>query len=429
MRGVSSLFRVDQRRVLKLVTPEEAFHRLLKAKKTARLDWESVSLKEACGRVLAENIVSSSDIPPVKMAAVDGYAVISSDTQYATPEKPLKLKIIGELFPKSTLTDYNLQRGYTIYLACGAPVPEGADAVVRIEDTRRLADEIEICRPIEKNKNVIMPGEDAKCGDLVLKEGRILRPQDIGLLAALRIKSVPVFRKPCVAVISVGDELDELENADPLKTVNNYAFIISAMATEFGASSRVMGIAPDNISKIAEKIGEALKVADIIVTIGGCSVGVKDFVPDAVNTIGKPGVIVHGIKISPGKATGIGVVEGKPIVMLPGHIVSCVAGFYLFVAPLIRLYGGFSVLRALEIEARINENVNAKRGMKTFLMVHLKKVNGEFIAETVHGGSSSLGALIRANGFAILNEGAVVKKGEKIFVTLLSEKELFNLER
>lgn len=421
------LSRVDQRRVLKLVTPEEAFRRLQKATKIAKLEPENVPLESACGRVLAENIVPSFDIPCIRSAAVDGYAVRSSDTKNATPEKPLKLKVKGELFPASSLGEFGFQHGYTVYLACGAPVPESADAVIRIEETRRYGEELEVWCPIEKDKNVILAGEDVKRGSVVLSKGHVLRPQDIGLLAALRINSVRVVRKPRISVISVGDELTELEKDEPLKTVNNYAFIISAMAAEFGASPEVIGVAPDVVSKIVEKIEQALRVADIIVTIGGCSIGVRDFVPDAVNAFGKPGVIVHGIKISPGKVTGVGVVKSKPIVMLPGHIVSSVAGFHLFVVPLIRLYSGLSILRAPEIRANVSEDVKSKLGMQLFLSVHLKKVNGEFVAEPIHGGSSSLSTLINANGFTILNEGAVIKKGEEIAVTLFSEKERFKL--
>jgi molybdenum cofactor synthesis domain-containing protein len=424
---VASLLRVDQRRVLKLVTPKVAFHSLKKALHIAKLDSEPVSIKNACGRVLAENIVASFDIPSIKRSAVDGYAVKSKNTKNATPEKPLKLKIIGELFPTSILGELNLQHGHTVYLACGAPVPEGADAVIRVEEARRRGEELEVCHPIGKNKNVIMAGEDVKRGSIVLREGHVLRPQDIGLLVALNIRSVMVIRKPRVAIISVGDELTTMEKDEPSKIVNNYAFIISAMAEEFGALPAIMGIAPDVVSKISEKIDEALRAADIIVTIGGCSVGVKDFVPDAVNTIEKSRVIAHGIKISPGKVTGIAVVKGKPMVMLPGHIVSCVAGFHLFVVPLIRLYSGHSVPHAPEIRAKMSKNVKGKRGMQTFIPVHLKKVKGGFVAKPIYGESSSLRTLIRANGFTILNEGAVIEKGEEVAVTLFSEKELLKL--
>lgn len=419
--------RADQRRVLKLVTPEEAFRRLQKATHIARLDSETISIENACGRVLAENIVSQCDIPSSNRSAVDGYAVKSSETKNASIEAPLKLRVKGELFPASAPNKYSLSSRYTFYLGCGAPVPDGADAVIRIEETRRHGKELEVCCPIEKNKNVILAGEDVKQRSLVLSEGYILRPQDIGLLAALRIKRVKVFRKPRVAVISVGDELTQLEDDEPSKTINNYAIIVSAMASELGALPRVIGIALDDVSKIMEKIEEALTEADIILTIGGCSIGIRDFVPDAVNAIGKLGVIAHGIKISPGKVTGLGVVKGKPIIMLPGHIVSSVAGFHLFAAPLIRLYSGLKVPRAPELRAKLSRDAKANRGMQLFLRVHLKKIKGELVAEPIHGGSSSLSTLINANGFTVLNEGAVVKKGQEVTVTLFSGKELLQL--
>jgi len=418
---------VDQRRVLKLVTPEEAFNRLKKALHITKLNSETVPLENACGRVLAENIISSLDIPAISRSAVDGYAVKSSHTKNASTRRPLKLKIRGKLFPASAYDQYGFLHGYTMYLACGAPVPNGFDAVIRVEETRIHGEELEVCRPIEKGKNVIFAGEDVKRGSTVLNEGHILRPQDIGLLAALRIKRVKVVRKPRVAIISVGDELTELERDEPSKTINNYALVISAMASEFGASSEIVGIAPDVISRILEKLQKALAKADIIVTIGGCSVGVKDFVPDAVNVAGKPGVIAHGIKITPGKVTGLGVVEGKPIIMLPGHIVSSVAGFHLFLVPLIHLYSGLNVRGTPKMTAKLSKHVKSKPGMQKFLRVHLKAIKNEIIAEPVYGGSSSLSTLVNANGFTVLSEGAVVNKGDKVTVTLFNEKELLQL--
>ena len=420
---MNSLLRVDQKRILKLVATEEAFHSLQEAIKIVKLESEIVSVNNALGRTLGEGIVAQSDIPSINRSAVDGYAVRSNETRNASAEKPLKLKIRGELFPANTTSGFRLQKGYTAYLGCGAPVPEGADAVIRIEETKRHGEELEVCCPIEKNKNVILIGEDVKRGTTVLNEGHVLRPQDIGQLAALRIKKVKATRKPRVAIVSVGDELTELENDDPSKIINNYALIISALASESGASSEIIGIASDRVSEIVERITKALNVAEIIITIGGCSVGIKDFVPDAVNAIGKPGVIVHGIKISPGKVTGFGILKGKPIFMLPGHVASTVAGFHLFVAPLIRLYSG-SNIRAPEIIATANQDVKANSGMQLFLKVKVKKSNGRFIAEPIHGGSSSVSALINANGFTILKEGVHVKKGDELLVTLFSEKEL-----
>ena len=424
---VAKLSRADQKRVLKLVTPEEAFSRLQKAISRTKLDYEVVSIENACGRVLAENVVSRVDIPSLNRAAVDGYAVKSKETKNATPKTPLKLMVKGELFPSGNLGSLGLSRGETVYLACGAPVPEGFDAVVRVEDTRRHGKELEVCRSLEKGKNVIAVGEDVEHGSIVLNEGRLIGPYDVGMLAALRTREVKVVRKPRVAVISVGDELTELEDDEPSKTVNNYALIVAAMASDIGASSNILGIARDVEPEIVKKIEKALALADIIVTIGGCSVGLKDFVPDAVNAFGKPGVIVHGIKMTPGKVTGIGVVKGKPVVLLPGHIVSSVAGFHLFVAPLIRLYGGMAVLSGIEIRAKASQDIVAKPRMQLFLRVCVKKIKDGFVAEPVHGGSSSLSTLMKANGFTVLNEGATVKKGDEFTVTLFSEKELLQL--
>ena len=169
-----------------------------------------------------------------------------------------------------------------------------------------------------------------------------MRPQDIGLLASIGLSEAEVFKKPSIAILSGGDELIKQCKKDPTKIANNYALVVAGLASELGATAKLKGIMPDALDQVQAKIGEALLDADIVVTIGGTSVGMKDFVPDAINNLGEPGVVVQGVSLRPGAVSGFGVVKGKPVVMLPGHIGSCIAGFYLFVAPLIRLYCGLA---------------------------------------------------------------------------------------
>jgi molybdopterin molybdotransferase len=223
-----------------------------------------------------------------------------------------------------------------------APIPKGAAATVKVEETRLHEDTVEVVREIKAGEGIIPLGDDVKKGDLLLPKGQRLRPQDVGLLASNKMTHAEVFRKPVVAVISGGDELLKQCQNDPSAIANNYALVVAGLASELGAEPKPLGIMPDALDKVTEKIRQALQTSDIVVTIGGSSVGVKDFVPDAINALGEPGVVVQGVSLRPGAISGFGLVDGKPVVMLPGHIGSCIGGFYLFLAPLISLYSGIT---------------------------------------------------------------------------------------
>ncbi len=247
-----------------------------------------------------------------------------------------------------------MEPGEAVYVACGAPIPKGAASTVKVEETRLNGDQIQVLRPIKPGEGIIPLGDDLKDGALILGKGQVLRPQDLGLLASVGLAKAEVFKKPTVAILSGGDELIRQTQKNPEKIANNYALVIAGLASELGASASMLGIMPDSMDKVQAKIGEALAQADIVVTIGGSSVGVKDFVPDAVNALGKPGVVVQGVLLRPGAVSGFGVVDGKPVVMLPGHIGSCIAGFYLFAAPLISQYTGAKAGMQPHCNRRVN---------------------------------------------------------------------------
>jgi len=417
--------RADQKRIFKLMPYNEALERLLEVVCVKPIDYETVSLERALGRVLAEDVTSEVDIPETDRAVVDGYAIRSEDTLEVSLKNPVTLRIVGKLYPWSFSTDIDVSAGQAIYVTCGAPIPRGADAVVRVENTVLHDGEIEIRRPVRAGENIAPAGEDIKKGSSILRRGEVLRPQDIGVLAGIGVMEVKVFRKPRVAIIATGNELFELSKRDPTRIVDNYALVISGLISRLGGVPIRLGIAPDNLPEIKRKIGEAVEKADIIVTIGGCSVGEKDLVPDAINSFGKPGIIVHGIRVKPGKVTGFGVVGGKPIVMLPGLIGSTLAGFYLILAPLIGLYSGLKEDNVLPvISAKINQDLHAdERPLYKFLPVCVRRVNGTLIAEPISGGSSNLSRFIKSNGFILVPPRKTLEKGEEVNVTLFSKEE------
>ena len=416
--------RKDQKRTFKLKTCEEALKQFLDATSITPLH-EEVLLEEAVGRVLATDFISEVNIPKENRAVFDGYAVMSDDTKEASFKKPVVLKVVSKLFPGEFPNE--IMSGQVVYIATGAPIPKGADAVVKVENTRLLRDSIEIFSPLQTNENIAQVGEDVKKGSLILKSGHFLRPLDVGLLAEMGKRSVKAFKRPNVGIISVGDELVALSKKESFKIVNNYALIVSCLVTEYGGTPQLFGIVPDDVNKIKESISVALKKTDLVATIAGCSVGPKDLVPDAINHLGKPGIVFHGLKLSPGKVIGAGVVDGKPIVMLPGHIVSTYAGFYLFLIPLIAKYSGLDPEKLITvIKARMEKNVKAKP-MANFLRVSLINVDGEYVAKPVSGGSSRLTTLMNSNGYTIIPRGKDIKKGSIVNIVLYNSYELTHL--
>ncbi|MGD0995214.1 MAG: molybdopterin molybdotransferase MoeA [Candidatus Bathyarchaeia archaeon] len=416
--------RPDIRRLPKRANPQEALTKLLDAVRSKPLSTEGVRLDEALGRVLAKDVFSNVNIPSYDKTFIDGYAINPKDTADASTAKPAVFKVVGKLFPADYPTNAKVASGEAIYVACGAPIPKGAASTVKVEETRLNGDKIEVVREIKPGEGIIPLGDDVKQDALILKQGQVLRPQDIGLLASIGMSEAEVFKKPSIAILSGGDELIKQCKKDPTKIANNYALVVAGLASELGAAAMLKGIMPDALDQVQAKIGEALLDADIVVTIGGTSVGMKDFVPDAINNLGQPGVVVQGVLLRPGAVSGFGVVKGKPVVMLPGHIGSCIAGFYLFVSPLIRLYCGLPGDGLLPcLTAELNEAVDSGPQFR-FLLLHLKRANGKLLAEQVEGGSSALTTIVKSNGYSIIPPHTNLAKGTKVDVHLFGKTEL-----
>ena len=416
--------RPDIRRLPKRADPQEAVNKLLDAVRSKPLSSETVRIDEALGRVLAKDAYSNINVPGYDKTFIDGYAINPKDTVGASTAKPAVFKVVGKLFPADYPTNAQASRGEAIYVACGAPIPKGAASTVKVEETRLNGDKIEVVREIKPGEGIIPLGDDVKQGALILRQGQVLRPQDLGLLASIGMSEAEVFKNPSIAILSGGDELIKQCQNDPTKIANNYALVVAGLASELGATAELKGIMPDALDQVQAKIGEALLDADIVVTIGGTSVGMKDFVPDAINNLGQPGVVVQGVLLRPGAVSGFGVVKGKPVVMLPGHIGSCIAGFYLFVAPLIRLYCGLSGDGLLPcLMAELAEAVDSGPQFR-FLLLHLKRAEDKLLAEQVEGGSSALTTIVKSNGYSIIPPHTNLAKGTKVEVHLFGKIEL-----
>jgi molybdopterin molybdotransferase len=412
-------------RRFKLTDPLEALRKLLETAKNG-VTLEEISTFNACGRIIAEEVKADQNIPPYDGTWLDGYALRSVDTKEASAEKPATLKLVGSMEPGMPPQCYKLSKGEAVKISTGAFLPLNADAVVRLEEVEIEAGRLLVKREVPLGANVTRRGEDIEAGSILYRKGFMLRPQDVGLLLGLGKLKVKVYAKPKVSVLSVGSELLEAVKSNP--AANNYAYLAAFLAESIGADARVVGIAPDEPAKIASILSEVLKESSMVLTIGGCSIGEKDFVPEAVNMLGSPRVIVHGLLVRPGHPTGFGAVEGKPVIMLPGHVVSMVVGFYWLAAPLIQVLrgfrGGFSFPTVKAVLEKDEANLG---GRYYFLRCSIRRENGEFKARGIHGGAGILRTLKEAGGFIIIPPKTELKAGSKVEVCLFNWFEALNL--
>jgi molybdopterin molybdotransferase len=404
----------------KLTPVEEALELLLNSLKLEPLETVSISLAEALNHILAEDVIAEEDLPSFDRSAVDGYAVKANDTLGASQFNPKTLKL--------TKAD-RLLEGEAKEVWTGSPLPEGADAVLMLEYVKRLNDEIEVWVAVTPGENVSRKGEDVAKGEVAVKAGTRLKPHHLGLIAALGRSHVTVFEKPKVAVLATGDELVE-PGHKPKKgqvfEVNR--LIISSLCRELGAEPVDLGIARDNADEISGKIRSGLEKANIVVTTGGTSVGASDLVPAAINSLGKPGVIVHGIAMRPAMPTALAVVNNKPIIVLSGNPVAAMFGFEVFARPLIlKMLGAEHESRPV-LKAKVTRRISTALGRKTFVRVRVFQRNGEFYAEPVSTrGSGVISTMTRANGYVVVPENREgLEANETVVVHMFDNLEAAN---
>ena len=380
------------------------------------LPTEYVSLPEAQNRVLASDLASRIDMPPFVRAAMDGYAVISSDTKGASSKRPVLLDVIGKITAGQDAL-YKVESGKAVAIATGGMIPDGADAVVMVEHTELENNAVKIFKEIERGKNVALKGEDVKNGQILLKKGTWITSQDVGLIAAVGVDKVPVFKKPKVAVFASGNELAEPgSKLDGTCIFESNRYMISSMVREFGGEVIDLGICEDDRDLISNKLREALKF-DVVVVSGGSSVGEKDFVPDIINSSGKPGLLVHGVAMRPGSPTALGIVNSKPVINASGYPVSSFVAFYTFGRPML-----FKILKTegpprAKLTARMADSIHMHEEFRTFVRVKVVRQNGSYFAEPISAsGASLLSTLTNSNGMVIVDNKSKLTKGEKVEV-------------
>ena len=352
---------------------------------------EALPLRDADGRVVAETVTAQADVPHYPRAAMDGYAVRAEDTFGASDRSPVVLRE----------RDDEVEARSAKQVHTGSELPEGADAVVMVEHTEEVGDEIEVFQPVSGGENVGPVGEDVETGQHLYDPGHRLRPSDLGLLRSVGLTEVTVFEQPTVSVIPTGEELVQ-ENPEPGEIIETNGLTISRLARRWGGEATYNDIVTDDEEQLAEAIQRDLD-HDIVVTTGGSSVGKRDLLPDVVSELGE--VVVHGVGIKPGHPVAFGVVEETPVLMLPGYPVSCLINAVQFLRPALAWVAGTAPEPFPSVTARLDEKIYSEPGIRSFARVQLQERDGERVATAVRAsGAGVLSSVALSDGWVVVPE-------------------------
>jgi len=375
------------------------------------LGYEIVRTENAHGRILADGVTVAQDQPTFADFAVDGYAIDSSTAKSATRTSPASYEIVGEVFPDDA-SENRIKPDQTFYVSCGSRIPQAADCVVKAELVEKQNGTIKLSSPIAHGKNISYTGEDFKVGTKLFSSYHKLRPQDIAALLATGHIKVKVLKRPVAGVLSVGSELTDARNPTKGCLVNDHAYVLLGFLREFEVETVNLGVCPDETEKISAKLRDAIQKCDMVITLGGTSVGKKDLVPNAILSLGAKEMF-HGMRMSPGKVNGLMMVREKPVVMLAGHIVTALAGFFTIVVPILQHMQNMSKQMKV-VSAVLAEDVKMKAGTDRFLLVHIKNIDGQQIATPFGLDTNLLSSLVSANAYSIVPSDSEPKAGESL---------------
>jgi molybdopterin molybdotransferase len=386
---------------------------------------ETIELTEdSLGRVLAEDIMSPVDLPGFDRAIMDGFAVRAQDTFGASPGAPAYLRLVGEV-RMGEAASVSPSPGEAVRVSTGSMMPEGADAVVMLEYTDSLDDEtIEVVRAVAPGDHVVGKTEDLSEGELMLRRGHVIRPQDVGALAGVGITSASVSRQPRVAIISSGDEIvppDEMPQIGQIRDINSHS--LACLVQQAGGVPLKMGIVRDDFESLGTRLVAGLEKADISLISGGSSVGARDATLDVIRFSEGAEVLVHGVSIRPGKPTIIAKVDDKYLFGLPGNPVSVMVAFELFVGFLIKLLSGAEqpVWEPRYVRARLSRNIASAPGREDYISVRLIESDGDMLAEPVLGKSALISTMIKADGLIrIPLESEGLEEGAEVDVAVFA---------
>jgi len=400
------------RRTLKLTPLINAISLIMSSLEGYSPAVETVAAEEAVGRVAATHVAAAIDVPPYSVAALDGVAANSGDIKQASTRNAVKLLLAQK-------NDTRLRRGEAIPVATGDKIPEGADVVIKRENLRFLGQNVEVVEPLTAGKNIVWRGEEMKAGDLILEKGGRIRPEEVTMLMAAGITEVAVNARVRVGITSVGDEL----YAEFLKrgiSAVNHSYLAARKIEGMGCMVTVFEVVRDDPELLAEKIREATSRCDVVVTVGGCSVGENDIVPQTVSGIPSARLLFHGLRCNPAKPAGYATIGSKPLLMLPGHVVSMLGALYLLGKPLLNRLQGLQKTGDQKVFALCTSDPDLRPGMGNLILVSLEEKDGAYLAHPLPWGTNSLRNLVKADGYVLVDEGGSLKAGQQTAVHLLT---------
>jgi molybdopterin molybdotransferase len=385
-----------------MLTVEQALERVLGAFQP--LEPERVPILAALGRVLAEDVRAGEDIPPHANSSMDGYAVLAADTDDVSADHPTRLRIVGEV-AAGRVPDAKITSGAAMRIMTGAPLPPGADAVVKVEDTETDGRWVDVYVKVPVGNYIRPAGEDVHRGELVLPKSTLLRPQEIGMLATLGRKEALVHRRPRIGVLATGDEVIEIDQPlTPGKIRNTNSYSNAAQVLKHGGVPALLGVAHDSVEDLTEKIRVGLEQGvDLLLTSGGVSVGDFDLVKDVLAAEGE--IDFWRVRMKPGKPLAFGHIGGVPFLGLPGNPVSAMVSFEIFVRPAIWKMLGRTDLKRPTLQATLMDEIEHKDERRHYARVRVEKRDGETLATLAGGqGSGILSSMVKANALAIIPE-------------------------
>lgn len=408
------------------LTVAEALARILAA--VSVLETEEVAILESLGRVIAQDVVAKDSMPPFDNSSMDGFALIGSETANASEETPLTLNVIGDIAAGSW-PDFTLTAGTAARIMTGAPIPQGATAVVPVEGTnegwknreRPLPDAVEVYRSVKDGDYIRPKGDDIQTGDTILKTGHVIRPQEIGVMAALGVATVRVVRRPKVAVLSTGDELLDVDaELTPGKIRNSNSYAIAAQVMALGAEPLRLGTALDTEEDVRAKLQAGLDAGvDLFISTAGVSVGAYDVVKAVLDDQGD--VDFWRVKMRPGKPLAVGTYQGVPYMGLPGNPVSAMVSFERFTRAAIMKMAGRTALDHRQVTATLLEDLKSD-GRESYIRVRLNAGDDGYTAQpTGEQGSHMMTSLVQANGLLILPLGTTFAVAGETFSVLILE--------
>ena len=403
--------------VREYATVTESLDKVLRTMRPGRRS-EQVPVREVCGRVLAEDVLAADDVPPIATSHKDGFALGLESIKGASLDTPVAIKVVGSAGPGSRPKS-RVGAGEALRVATGAGIPRGADAVLPAESVAVAGGAIAVTHVPEPGSHVYRAGGDFRKGEFLLSRGRVLKPQDLGLLISLRRKAVRVAPRPRISIIPTGSELAPPDGPRRGRVVESHSSVFQSLCGILGCQAVNVGVVEDDPAKLSRALRTSLARSDMVLTLGGTSAGRRDLVVGAVANL-RPELLVHGLKLDRGRVAGVASVNGKPVLMLPGPIQAAMNAFLLVGTPLVDAILGRSSSR-MEIPCTLAGEWAARPRYSDFLkVVYVKLRAGDSIeAEPVSAESESIKILTDADGYIVVPEPVRrLERGERVRVRL-----------